>query len=207
MSKKEYRIETKKGYDFFEVSSSMQKCIRRGMEDEACYWAYELYQSGYEKYIWKRLLIITSEDIGLANPYTITMVKNLCDTFWYLRQNGVKGDEVLLQIYHAVIFLCRSEKSRILDWAKNYYIWSHNTRNIEIPDFALDIHTRRGKRMGRGLKFFADEGSKVSPHKLLPREQEMKDWWEHFHCELSESERQEAMNCNNISANETWGKV
>jgi hypothetical protein len=26
-----YSLKTKKGYDFFEVASALQKCIRRGM--------------------------------------------------------------------------------------------------------------------------------------------------------------------------------
>ena len=33
----------------------------------------------------------------------------------------------------------------------------------EIPDYALDMHTRRGGKMGRGINHFYEEGSKVSP--------------------------------------------
>jgi hypothetical protein len=32
----------------------------------------------------------------------------------------------------------------------------------EVPDYALDVHTRRGKRKGRGLMFFYNEGSKIN---------------------------------------------
>ncbi len=32
----------------------------------------------------------------------------------------------------------------------------------EIPDYALDMHTRRGGKMGRGIDYFL-EGLKVSP--------------------------------------------
>ena len=33
---------------------------------------------------------------------------------------------------------------------------------LEIPDYALDMHTVRGKMMGRGIKHFLDEGIKLT---------------------------------------------
>ena len=64
-----YELKTKNGYDFFECSSAMQKSIRRGIEDEAIFWAVELFESNYAEYIWKRLRIISSEDVGLGEPH------------------------------------------------------------------------------------------------------------------------------------------
>ncbi|MEW6171347.1 MAG: hypothetical protein AB1472_07325, partial [Candidatus Omnitrophota bacterium] len=57
-----YRISTKRGYDFYEVSSAMQKAIRRGDPDVAGYFAVELFESNYSNYLWERLLIISAED-------------------------------------------------------------------------------------------------------------------------------------------------
>ncbi len=33
----------------------------------------------------------------------------------------------------------------------------------EIPDYALDMHTMKGKAMGRGLDHFRQEGAKLVP--------------------------------------------
>jgi hypothetical protein len=33
---------------------------------------------------------------------------------------------------------------------------------LEMPDYALDKHTFRGMNMGRGMKHFVEEGSKVA---------------------------------------------
>ena len=33
----------------------------------------------------------------------------------------------------------------------------------EIPDYALDMHTMKGKAMGRGLDHFRSEGAKLVP--------------------------------------------
>ena len=48
------RIMTKRGYDFGEVSSAMQKAIRRADTRLAGYWALELWHSGFGNYVWNR---------------------------------------------------------------------------------------------------------------------------------------------------------
>ena len=63
-----HQMTTKKGYDFFEVSSTLQKSIRRGDEETALFFMVELVNSSYDEYVWKRLKIIASEDVGLAEP-------------------------------------------------------------------------------------------------------------------------------------------
>jgi len=32
-----------------------------------------------------------------------------------------------------------------------------------IPDYALDMHTADGKKLGRGLRHFLEEGAQVAP--------------------------------------------
>ncbi len=48
------KIRTIHGYDFFEVSSAMQKAIRRGDARVAGFFALELWHSNYRDYVWKR---------------------------------------------------------------------------------------------------------------------------------------------------------
>ena len=55
-------IRTVCGYDFFEVSSAMQKAIRRADTGVAGFFALELWASGYRDYVWKRLFTISAED-------------------------------------------------------------------------------------------------------------------------------------------------
>ena len=54
-------IRTVGGYDFFEVSSAMQKAIRRADAAVAGFFALELWTSGYRDYVWKRLFTISAE--------------------------------------------------------------------------------------------------------------------------------------------------
>jgi len=64
--------------------------------------------------------------------------------------------------------LCRARKSRETDHyqaAMRAKVIA-DMRNDSVratPDHALDKHTRRGKRMGRGIEHFRTEGAKLVP--------------------------------------------
>ena len=85
-----------------------------------------------------------------------------------------RGDRYLFAI-HAVRFLCQCQKDRSSDELLNWL-----ARAVErglrpvIPDYALDLHTRRGQEMGRGLRHFLLEGAQVAPQ-LPEREQNWRE--------------------------------
>jgi replication-associated recombination protein RarA len=76
-SKTPYQIKLIDNYEFDEVASAIQKCIRRNMEYEACWFAFVMHESGYHKYMWRRLVIIASEDIGNSTPDAAVLVNAL----------------------------------------------------------------------------------------------------------------------------------
>jgi replication-associated recombination protein RarA len=103
---------TRRGYDIFEVASALQKCIRRGDEYQAVYWALEL--EGFNgRMVWNRLRAIASEDIGLADPLATLVVdvleKNYADA---VRR---KNDAYRLFLAHAVLYLSKAPKNRMVD--------------------------------------------------------------------------------------------
>lgn len=154
-------LSTPGGYKCGEVSSAMQKCIRRGLEEDALFWATELDRAGFGEYVWKRLRIICSEDVGLASPGLPTEIRALYDNW---RDQRKKKDEhhgpERLFLVHAVFLLCRAPKSRIVDHAL-IALYEGTRPTPEIPDFALDRHTLRGKRKRRGWRHFWDEGARL----------------------------------------------
>lgn len=164
---------TRKDYDFFECSSAFQKSVRRGDEKKALFFAHELYCSGYAKYVWKRILVMTTEDIGLANPNLATQINSLHDMWIKLSPKCL--EESAMNMIQAVLLLARSEKSRIID---EYKIFLFKTDYAPaIPDYALDVHTRKGKIQGRGLKFFLEHGSKIENEKDTETPKEIKDFY------------------------------
>lgn len=94
-----------------EVTSSLQKHIRRGEEVKALKCAYELVPK-YEKWLWRRLIVIALEDIGPANPDLYVQVRAVRGTYFEFRQEDKRGSEVLV-LSNVILLMCRSPKSRI----------------------------------------------------------------------------------------------
>ena len=166
------QLKTTKDRQASEVISALQKCIRRGMTDDALYWAAELEESGFGAWMWKRIRIITSEDVGPAWPEGPAVIEALHKTYLELKKRGDdKQRPWRLQIVHAVVLLCRAPKSRIVDWALIHH-WGGLAPDRDIPDVALDKHTARGKHLRRGWDHFFEEGTLLEPHE--PDEEEIK---------------------------------
>ena len=161
-------LKTTNGYHFSEVASALQKSIRRGIEEEALYWGTELDKSGYGEYVWKRMRIIVSEDIGLAEPILPAIIWSLYQMWVAQRKKkDEKHHPERLFLIHGILLLVRAKKSRIVDHATVIY-YSGNLPHLEIPDYALDKHTMRGRRMKRGFEHFFTEGIKLENEADLP---------------------------------------
>lgn len=168
-------IKTENGYDFFEASSAFQKCIRRGMEDDALFWAVELSLKNPE-YAWKRLKVISSEDVGFATPGISTEINSLYQMWKDMaKKKDDKHFPERLFLVHAVIMLCRAKKSRYIDWQTVYVFGCHSSRFREVPDFAFDKHTRKGKKLGRAMAHFIEEGCKLENFHPEPEEELAKE--------------------------------
>lgn len=156
-----FRLKTQGNYDLFEVISALQKSVRRGLEKEALYWSMELLPR-YEAYLWRRLRIIASEDIGIANPSLIVLIQTLSDQYFELRKRGDMG--CLLMLSNSILLMCRSKKSRIADHFICQMIQEREQGilHLEIPNFGLDMHTRKGKALKRGLQHFKEHGAKLN---------------------------------------------
>jgi len=77
----------------------------------------------------------------------------------WLEAKKAKDESALpLWLLHGVLVLVRAKKSGIVVHAwMAFYEGDRQAMGMEIPDHALDMHTGRGRRMGRGKKHFLDE--------------------------------------------------
>lgn len=157
------RMRTRNDLAADEVISSLQKSIRRGKEREACEFAYEMYITSpqMEEKLWRRLLAISVEDVGMGNPQMAVIVQSLNTMrkeFLY-----AEPDRAMFFI-HAIRLMCESMKDRSSDLLKNIIIKNFAMGYVpEIPDIALDKHTLRGQELGRGSEHFLKVASKVFP--------------------------------------------
>ena len=170
------------GYNDDELISALQKCIRRGMEEEAMYFALELGNEGKSGFglLHSRLQIISYEDVGLGDPETVRSVSQaLVDMKEMFVKKRADWEMVLSFI---ILSLCRAKKSRITDHFKMLLRNKFNQKEkyYEIPDFALDMHTSQGNLLGRskgskqGIEHFINEGEK-----LINENPELNDIYKH----------------------------
>jgi replication-associated recombination protein RarA len=170
-------LKTVKGYDFFQCSSAMQKAIRRGDARIAGYFALELWKSNYATYVWKRLLTVSAEDCwGILTQEVEALYRS-----WELINKNQKEPKGRIFISKAVILLCLSKKSRDADHLQNIIYdkeigigaddilgaLEESGDYIEIPDYALDVHTMAGRKRGATkAQFFHDEQEGLKPHQV-----------------------------------------
>lgn len=167
------RIMTKRGYDFFEATSAMQKAIRRNETAIAGFFAFELLESGYHNYVWKRLLTISAEDCHGVITQEIEALRN---AFMEQHKKGTKKGRIFLS--KAVIILSQAPKNRDADHltnlvydtgvateeAERFMKALDNTDMIDIPDYAFDCHTLKGKIQGKTRSdFFREEFEALKP--------------------------------------------
>ena len=158
-------ITTKGGYDFYEVSSAMQKAIRRADIAVAGFFALELWESGFRDYVWKRLFTISAEDC-------FGIITKEIEALWQgheLVNKKATSPKGRIFVSKAVILLCECRKCRDADHLQNLIYdrkeidvekWIEDVRlnPIPIPQYTFDVHTRRGKKQGRTKEeFFRDE--------------------------------------------------
>ncbi len=147
-----------------EVISALQKEIRRGSTENAALLAYEMLTTSaeLEEYLWGRLQVISVEDIGFGDVNAPVLIETLYQM--HFRLPRPRGDRYLFAI-HAVRFLCGCAKERGSDDLLNWMSKSveRGAALATIPDYAVDMHTRRGQEMGRDYLHFLEEASLVNP--------------------------------------------
>lgn len=173
------KMITYHGHEAGLIVSWLQKAIRRGNAQDAVYCAVELDRSGWGEWCWKRLLIIASEDVGIADPTISSEIWSLYQTYLYQKK---KDAEPRLMLVHAVLRLAYAKKdSEVV----NAVVWARDgvdhSPKPEIPDYVYDRHTLKGKQMGRGYEHFVEEGSLLENRIATPIEGTMKGfflgWW------------------------------
>lgn len=157
------RVQSIHGLAGDELRSALQKSIRRGLLENALLVAYELFHTGIEaeEMLWDRLHVISVEDVGFGRPDAPVIV----DALSRMRESfpWPAGDRFVFAA-HAVRLLATSPKDRTTDELANWTAHLVEDEGVlpDIPDLALDVHTRRGQLMGRGLVHFLSEGAQVA---------------------------------------------
>ena len=149
------------GKDAYECISALQKEIRRGNELAALTWAMELAPKQFD-WLLKRLTVISHEDIGCADIEAVNFVTLAMPQLREWKKKD--ASEWILVLTNIVMALARAAKSRDADELQCVVRGRFAREGLpEVPDYALDKHTQRGKKMGRGMDHFFDVGAQLVP--------------------------------------------
>jgi putative ATPase len=130
----------------YDILSAFQKSIRGSDENAALHYLARLLEAGDLISACRRLMVIACEDIGLAYPQAIAVVKACVDM-----ANQLGLPEAALPLGDAVVLLCTAPKSNsgaLGIWAAMADVKAGNYGDI--PDHLKDSHYAGAKKLGRG---------------------------------------------------------
>lgn len=140
----------KSGEQHYDIISAFIKSIRGSDPNAALYWMARMIIAGEDpKFIARRMLILASEDIGLANP-TAMMVANSCMDA--IMKIGYPEGRIILS--QTAIYLATSPKSNASYLAIDMAIaLAEKTSHLPVPVDLRNAPTRLMKEIGYGKNY------------------------------------------------------
>lgn len=140
----------KDGDQHYDIVSAMIKSVRGSDPDAALYYMARMLEGGEDpKFIARRLLVLASEDIGLANPNAM-LLANAC--FDIVHKIGMP--EARIPLSECVIYLAVSPKSNSAYLAVDEAIAAvRQSGNLPVPLYLRNAPTRLMKELDYGKEY------------------------------------------------------
>lgn len=187
----------KNGELHYDIISAFIKSVRGSDPDAAIYWLARLIAGGEDpKFIARRLAILASEDIGLANPNALLLANA---TFDILQKIG--WPEGRIPLAECTIYLATSPKSNSAYMAINSALqFVESTGNLPVPLHLRNAPTKLMEELGYGqdYKYAHDYPGNFVRQEFMPEEAHHPTFWTPCH-NPSEAKMAERMNA-------LWGK-
>ncbi|MDR0320069.1 MAG: AAA family ATPase [Treponema sp.] len=135
----------------FDTISAFIKSIRGSDPDAALYWLAKMVRAGEDpKFIFRRMIILASEDVGLADPHAVSVVISCAQAF-----ERIGFPEGNFPLSHACLYLATAPKSNTT------LAYFDALKEVEREDAEVPNHLRDASRDAEG--FGHGEGY-VYPH-------------------------------------------
>lgn len=140
----------KSGDQHYDIISAFIKSIRGSDPNAALYWLARMLHGGEDiKFIARRLVILSAEDIGMANPNALLIAQACADAIQFV---GMPEARIILG--EAVIYLATSPKSNTAYAAINAAMALVNeTGPLSVPMHIRNSPTQMMKNMGYGKDY------------------------------------------------------
>lgn len=181
------------GDSHYDLLSAFQKSIRGSDPDASIYYLARLVSAGDLPSICRRLLVISAEDIGLAYPQAITVVKSCVDAALQLG-----FPEARIPLAEAVLMLATAPKSNsainAIDAAMSDL---EKIDTGDIPPHLKDSHYGGASKLGHGIEYKYPHSfpNHYTPQQYLPDAVKNKKYYEYGN---NKAER---------TAKEYWDKI
>jgi len=135
----------KNGEQHYDIISAFIKSIRGSDPNAAVYWLARMLEGGEDiKFIARRLVILASEDIGLANPNALLLANNCFQAI-----NVIGMPEARIVLAETVVYLATSAKSNSSYKAINEAIsLVRKTGDLPVPLHLRNAPTKLMKDLG-----------------------------------------------------------
>lgn len=141
----------KNGEQHYDVISAFIKSVRGSDPNAAIYYLARMLAGGEEpRFIARRLVILASEDIGLANPNALLLANACFDTV-----HKIGMPEARITLAETTIYLATSSKSNSAYMAINKALAfvSHDTTNRPVPLHLRNAPTKLMSEAGYGKDY------------------------------------------------------
>jgi len=166
----------KDGEMHYDIISAFIKSIRGSDPDAAVYWLARMVAGGEDpKFIARRLLILASEDIGLANPNALLLANACFDTV-----HKLGWPESRIALSECAIYLATSPKSNSAYLAINDALGLvEQTGNQPVPLHLRNAPTKLMKQLdyGKDYKYAHDYDNHFVEQQFLPADVSGKRLW------------------------------
>ena len=158
----------KNGEQHYDIISAFIKSVRGSDPDAAVYWLACMLAGGEEpRFIARRLVILASEDIGLANPNALLLANACFDTV-----HKIGMPEARITLAETTIYLATSPKSNSAYMAIEAALGmvSRDTTDRPVPLHLRNAPTRLMKEAGyaKGYKYAHDFEDHFAEQEFLP---------------------------------------
>lgn len=141
----------KSGEQHYDVISAFIKSVRGSDPNAAIYYLARMLAGGEEpRFIARRLVILASEDIGLANPNALLLANACFDTV-----HKIGMPEARITLAETTIYLATSPKSNSAYAAINeaLQLVEHDTTNRPVPLHLRNAPTKLMDKLGYGADY------------------------------------------------------
>lgn len=168
----------KNGEQHYDVISAFIKSVRGSDPNAAIYYLARMLSGGEDpKFIARRLVILASEDIGLANPNGLLLANACFDTV-----HKIGMPEARIPLAEATIYLATSPKSNSAHMAINTALQqvAHDTTDRPIPLHLRNAPTKLMKELGYSdnYKYAHDYAGNFTEQEFMPAGLEGKRFYE-----------------------------